>query len=104
MRIYKTICNHFLGGCTCIKWDKTSYLKHEMKMLYNLMMNIKNYKSNIVHENVDITIRNFHIHSEFHNHATINKHLDHNGTKFIWNKNLILPTNWFSKKKKSSTN
>ena len=68
------------------------------------MMNIKNYKSNIVYKNVDITIRNFHIHSEFHNHATINKHLDHNGTKFIWNKNLILPTNWFSKKKKSSTN
>ena len=54
-----------------------------MKMLYNLMMNIKNYKSNIVYKNVDITIRNFHIHSEFHNHATMNKHLDHNGTKFI---------------------
>jgi len=61
-------------------------LKHEGKMLYNLRMNIKNYNPNIGYKNFDITIKNFHIHREFHNHANMNKHLDHNWTKVIRNK------------------
>ena len=52
-------------------------------MLYNLRMNIKNYNPNIGYKNFDITIKNFDIHCEFHNHANMNKHLDHNWTKVI---------------------
>ena len=46
-------------------------------------MNIKNSNPNIGYKNVDITIRNFRIHNEFHNHENMNKYLDHNWIKFI---------------------
>ena len=68
------------------------------------MMNIKNYKSSTVCENVDITIRNFHIHGEFQNHATMNKHLDHNWTKFIPNKKNEYYLLIDSQRKKKPTN
>ena len=66
----KTICNHFLGDCTWNK-DKNSYLKHERKILKNLRIITKNSNPNIGYKNVDTTIRNFHIHNEFHNHKKI---------------------------------
>ena len=34
-------------------------------------MNINNSNPNIGYKNVDITIRNFHTHNEFHNHKII---------------------------------
>ena len=63
--------------------DKTSYLKREGKKLYNLRMNINNSNPNIGYKNIKITIKNFHIHNEFHNHENTNKNLDHNWTKVI---------------------
>ena len=69
-------------------------------------MYIKNYNSNIGYKNIDVTIRNFHIYSEFHNHAYTTKHLDHNWTKIIWNNkieyhSLIKTPNKEKRKKKN---
>ena len=83
----KTICNHFLGDCTWNK-DKNSYLKHERKILKNLRIITKNSNPNIGYKNVDTTIRNFHIHNEFHNHKNTNKYLDYNWTKVIQNNKI----------------
>ena len=68
--------------------DKTSYLKREGKKLYNLRMNINNSNPNIGYKNIDITIKNFHMHNEFHNHENTNKHLDDNWTKVIRNNKI----------------
>ena len=48
-------------------------------------MNINNSNPNIGYKNIKITIKNFHIHNEFHNHENTNKNLDHNWTKVIRN-------------------
>ena len=71
-------------------------------------MNINNSNPNIGYKNVDITIRNFHIHNEFHNHKIIINFWITIGQSYMKKKEKkkekerTSPTNWFSEQEKKN--